>query len=151
MVYEEEVLKEKVASNGGFRNKIERGKKCMEFSGKQLLSMSTIENTTISVDKAVMDTLVPYIDDSKKIIEQKCKDIQDVNVSYATTYEGISSSSYMRAYDVMMYRQEDIKNQFMLLMELLNNYTEMQCKNNKDADISAGGSRKAKTACRYVL
>ncbi len=111
----------------------------MDFCGKQLASTPSIENTTISVDKAAMDTLVPYIDDSKKIIEQKCKDIQDVNVSYAATYEGVSSSSYTRAYDVMMYRQEGIKNQFMLLMELLNNYTEMQCKNNKDADISAGG------------
>lgn len=125
---------------GGFRNIVKReGKFCMEFNGEQLSSVSTIENTTISVDKAAMDTLVPYIDDSKKIIEQKCKDIQDVNVSYAATYEGVSSSSYTRAYDVMMYRQEGIKNQFMLLMELLNNYTEMQCKNNKDADISAGG------------
>lgn len=111
----------------------------MEFSGKQMSSVATIETTTISVDKAAMDTLVPYIDDSRKIIEQKCIDLQEINESYSMTYEGNSSRSYMRAYDVMMYRQEGIKNQFMLLMELLNSYTEMQCKNNKDADISAGG------------
>lgn len=122
-----------------FETSLREGKFCMEFSGKQLSSVATIETTTISVDKAAMDTLVPYIDDSKKIIEQKCKDLQEINESYYMTYEGNSSRSYTRAYDVMMYRQEGIKNQFILLMELLNSYTEMQCKNNKDADSSAGG------------
>lgn len=94
----------------------------MEFYGEQLLSASSAENVTISVDKAALDSLAPHIDDSKKILEGKCEELRDVNVSYSQVYEGNSSRSYAHAYEVMMYRQENISNQMKLLMELLYRY-----------------------------
>ncbi len=116
----------------------------MEFVGVRLTKEMLLEMGEVSVKKGMINALTPEIDASCTALKNVMEQVLEVSMRYEAAYEGESSRVYRKAQESLQKKQNQLRNQMILLSDTLNTYNQDTVVVNQNADIMAGGSNNGK-------